>query len=237
MAGFLANPRGLKPVSKTGSTQISPTTVRAYIDPVNTLSLGNNEVVMLSPTLTNATSVGPLPGFIQARAGDTPTNGTLTPDLQLNAYGVLAGVEFEIPTYPGFFRGLFWKQGSTVSIGKQVTASIVNDPDIYYEIQTSDATGLLQNMIGKYCNLANINWIDNSANGASGISQGQSYTSLNISVLGVNPTDTRGGAGGLWDVQIIGLSPRPGNFFATTGGGGVAQPNNYAIVKLNSTRP
>jgi hypothetical protein len=230
MAGFLLNPRGLKPVSRTGSSLISPTTTISYIDPVNTLSLGNNEVVQLSPVVSAPYTPTTMPGYINARGADSPTGATLTTTTTLKAWGVLAGVQYKINQYPGEIRSIFWKQGTNIMPGTKVTAFIVNDPAIYFEVQTNSTTGLQQIDIGKYCNLGNINWIDGSANGADGISQGQSFAFLDLTTTNASPTAS---GGGLFDVEIMGLSPRPNNFFGT---GSVAQPYNYAIVKFNSYR-
>ena len=213
--GFPLAPKGLKPVSRLGSALISPTYQLYAIDPATTASIGNNEIVNLTA------------GYLQVPAADTAV-----PNGSVNALGVFAGVEYKITQFPGIIRQLYWVTQTAIIPGTSVMAKIVNDPDIYYEIQTNSATGLTQAMIGLYCNLENINFIDGSINGtgAAGITQGQSTAALNIT--GTTSATPANGTG-LFDVQIVGLSQRARNVFATTA---TPQPYNYAIVKLNSYR-
>lgn len=227
--GFQAAPKGLKPVSRTGSALISPTVVRQFIDPVRTLSLGNGEVVQLGgdALTTDPAYYVPLPGYVNARVASTLINPT--PAQQLNAFGVVAAVRYFTPTFPGYYGGLFWVQGTRIAPGKAVEVDIINDPDVYYEIQTNSPIGLTLEDVGKYCNLENINFIDGSANGASGITQGQSTAALNITA-GTFALPTAA-AGGTYDVKIVGLSQRPKNFFGSIT---VPQPYNYAIVRFNN---
>lgn len=228
--GFKLAPFGLKPVSRKGSSQISPTVSVQYIDPVNTLSLGNGEVVQLSP-IAVANYSNALPGYVNARLASTPASPT--PAQELNAYGTVAGVYYRITQYPGEIYSTFWVQGTPIIPGSKVRVDVISDVEIEYEIQTNSVIGLQQSQIGSYCNIANINFIDGSANGADGINQGQSTAVLDLTTVSTTPTAVAPGNGGLFDVQIVGLSNRPRNFFGTND---VPQPYNYAIVKFNSFR-
>lgn len=234
--GFQLAPKGLKPVSRSGSALISPSFVRQYIDPVNTLSLGNGEVVQLGGASVAAYYDG-LPGYVNARIADTLANPTAAQSL--NAYGVVAAVRYYIPTFPGYIGSLYWVQGTTIASGTKVQVDIINDPDIYYEIQTNSPIGLVAEDIGRYCNLENINFIDGSANGANGITQGQSTTVLNIGTAAAGNTPSpntheaaTSAAGGTFDVKIVGLSQRPRNYFGIYNV--TPQPYNYAIVRFNN---
>lgn len=228
--GFPLFPTGLKPVSRKGSALISPTGIQQHIDPVNSTCIGNNSLVVLS-------TAAPTAGYITGVANDTPQSPTAVQSLQ--AYGMFGGTNFTITQIPGDMRQVYWIQQTLVASGKPVFTTIYDDPELEYEIQVNAITGLTQAMVGQYCNLANINWIDGAPRGPGGVdtsggnkpfSQGQSTTVLNLATLAPNSYGLANNGGRL-DVRIIGLSERPNNHFSTA-----AQPQqyNYALVKLNS---
>lgn len=219
--GFPLAPQGLKPVVRQGSAQVSFSTQTAYINIATARSIGNNEVVQLG--VEN-------PGFINAPAATTVPNPAA--NQQLNSYGVLAGIRYKITQFPGEIRSLYWASGTVIAPGTQIVAQIIHDPSMEYEIQVNSVIGLQQTQVGSYCNIGNVNFIDGSVNGTgpAGISQGQSTAVLDLTTISATPI---AGNGGLFDVEIVGLSQRPQNFFGTVG---VPQPYNYAIVKFNSFR-
>lgn len=211
--GFPLAPKGLKPVIRQGSAQASFSTQTAYINVATARSIGNNEVVQLG--VENA-------GYINA-----PSANTVIPNGNLQAYGVLAGVQYQITSFPGEIRSLDWVSGTVIKPGTKIVAQILHDINMEYEIQTNSVTGLTIDQIGLYCNIGNINFIDGTANGAGGIFQGQSTAILDLTTAQAGSANGTG----LMDVEIVGLSNRPRNFFGTNA---VPQPYNYAIVKFNS---
>lgn len=228
--GFTQAYRGLVPVNNKGGFLISPTTQDEYINPADNLSIGNNEIVILnrSGAVSN--------GYILPPSGDT-ANSAPTYAQSLNALGVLSGVYYEIPTFPGFVTSKFWSASTTIKSGTKVKAKVCVDPNQYYMIQTNSTTGLQQSQVGQYANLVNINYIDGNANGISGgvvtISLGSSTAALDLSTVQPDPYGSADN-GGRMDVEIIGLAPINKNVFGSVS---APCPYNYAIVKLNSLRP
>lgn len=214
--GFKQAPKGLKPVTRQGSAKISFSTQKSYIAVNTPRSIGNNEVVQLGA------------GFIVSPAANTPNNPAVADEL--NAFGIFSGVYYKITQFPGEIRGLYFASGTLITPGTQIVAQVLHDSNMEYEIQVNSATGLTQAQVGGYANLGNINFIDGSANGTGGITQGQSTASLDLTTWNA---DSRAAAGGLFDVEIVGLSERVGNYFATNA---QPQPYNFAIVKFNSFR-
>lgn len=215
---FVYAPQGLRPVSRRGSALISPAIQKMNINPATgtTHSIGSNEIVT-NATATGATSTA---GYIDSVQQSIPVAAAFT-NLNGPFLGVFAGCYFKITAFPGEMRQVFWQAGTAIVTGTPVVADVLYDPDIEYEIQVGTGTSLTQAMVGLYTSVGNINFIDTSANGASGITLGQSTAYLN---LGLPPTNVFTAVS--TDVQIIALSPRPNNAYGVL--------NNYAIVKINS---
>lgn len=214
---FTSAPLGLKPVSRRGSALISPAIQKMNIHATNTISIGANEIVSNS-----------LAGYIQAPS--QPAGGGYAgihfaggANALVKFLGVLSGVYFRITSFPGEMRQVYWKQATPIITGTPITADVLYDPEIEYEIQVGPGQSLVQTDIGAYSTLGNINFIDGSlsGSGAAGITLGQSNAFLDRNA--VNTNDPQVAA---TDVQIIALSPRPQNTFGLL--------NNYAIVKINT---
>lgn len=111
--------------------------------------------------------------------------------------GVFAGCQYQVPAGVGvagtIVNSPYWPANTQVAPNTVITAYVICDPDVVYDIQTNSSNGLPFSST-----LSNANF----AAGAGNINTGISTVSLDQSQVGT---------GSSRNLKILGLSPVPGN--------------------------